>query len=71
MRASVRKWLAGGKELRTTMMKTGKIRRCQGLHKLGNYFVGMRNPPKIVFFINCVSKTMVLLLNEILLCEKT
>ena len=36
------------------MVKTGQIRRCQGLEKLVRHIVGMRDPQNI-FFMNCIA----------------
>ena len=52
------------------MIKAGQLRRCQGLDKLGRHAMAMRNPHN-VFSSFAFQKTVVLLRNEIRLCEKT
>ena len=51
------------------MVKTVQIRRCQGSSKLERCS-GYAQSHANVFFVNCLSKTIILFRNEIWLSEK-
>ena len=55
--------------VKTLLDKTGQIRRCQGLEKLGRHVETMRSPHNVFYQLR-FKKTTVLFPKEKLLCEK-
>ena len=57
--------------LRTPVVKTGQIKRWQGLEKLGDMWWLCATPHNVFFLSIAFKKTMVLFQNDIWLCENT